>query len=59
MPEWRRHLLTDPQTSGGLLLACAPDRAEAVVQKIVEAGYPRTRIIGHVEAGRPSVEVRG
>ena len=58
LPEWRRHLLTDPQTSGGLLLACAPDRAEAVAQRIVEAGYPRTRIIGHVEAGRPSVEVR-
>jgi selenide,water dikinase len=22
--EWRRHLLTDPQTSGGLLIACDP-----------------------------------
>ena len=30
MPEWRRHLLTDPQTSGGLLVACAPGRAEAI-----------------------------
>ncbi|MGH6881909.1 selenide, water dikinase SelD [Hypericibacter sp.] len=59
LPEWRRHLLTDPQTSGGLLIACAPDRAEAMTQRIVGAGYPRTRIIGHVEAGAPSVEIRG
>ena len=27
LPDWRRHLLTDPQTSGGLLVACAPERA--------------------------------
>ena len=26
-PDWRRHLLTDPQTSGGLLVSCAPERA--------------------------------
>ena len=26
-PEWRRQLLTDPQTSGGLLIACDPGRA--------------------------------
>src|SRR5262249_16983034 len=32
MPEWQRHLLTDPQTSGGLLVACAPDQAEAILQ---------------------------
>ena len=25
MPEWKRHLLTDPQTSGGLLVACAAE----------------------------------
>ena len=28
LPEWRRHLLTDPQTSGGLLIACAPERSD-------------------------------
>jgi selenide, water dikinase len=56
--EWRRHLLTDPQTSGGLFIACASDRAAAILEKIVTAGYPRARIIGHVEAGSASVEVR-
>ena len=24
-PDWKQNLLTDPQTSGGLLVACAPD----------------------------------
>jgi selenide,water dikinase len=26
-PEWSRYLLTDPQTSGGLLVACAPEKS--------------------------------
>jgi selenide,water dikinase len=55
--EWRRHLLTDPQTSGGLLVACAADQAETILNRIVAAGYPRARIIGHAEAGPPSVVV--
>jgi selenide,water dikinase len=58
LAEWRRHLLTDPQTSGGLLIACAPERAGAIVNTIVAAGYPHARIIGHAEAGAPQVEVR-
>ena len=56
-PEWRRHLLTDPQTSGGLLIACAPDHASAILGTIVDAGYPSARIIGYAETGTPSVRV--
>lgn len=57
MPDWQRHLLTDPQTSGGLLITCTADRAEAITQTIVAAGYPDARMIGRVEAGSPSVTV--
>ena len=57
LPDWQRHLLTDPQTSGGLLISCAPDRADAIVQTIVAAGYPATRVIGAVEAGPPKIRV--
>jgi selenide,water dikinase len=57
LPDWQRHLLTDPQTSGGLLVSCAPERAEAIVQTIVAAGYPAARVIGRVAAGAPCVEV--
>jgi selenide,water dikinase len=57
LPEWRRHLLTDPQTSGGLLIACAPERAEALTRTIVEAGYRSAGVVGHAIAGAPRVVV--
>ncbi len=53
----QRTLLTDPQTSGGLLVACAPDRAEAICASIAAAGYPLARIIGSVSAGEPIIRV--
>jgi len=55
--SWQRTLLTDPQTSGGLLIACAPDRAEDICLSVQQAGYPLTRIIGSVCAGAPIVRV--
>jgi selenide,water dikinase len=57
LPEWQRHLLTDPQTSGGLLVACAPERAREILQQIIAAGYPAARLIGHAEQGSPEVRV--
>jgi selenide,water dikinase len=57
IPDWRRHLLTDPQTSGGLLVACAPERAADLVAKIKAAGYPMTRVVGTAEAGEAKVRV--
>jgi selenide,water dikinase len=59
MPEWQRHLLTDPQTSGGLLVACDFGRAPAILEAIVAAGYPSARMVGHAERGAASVRVRG
>jgi len=57
-PEWRRHLLTDPQTSGGLLIACDPSRAADAVRAIADCGYARSCIVGHAAAGAPSVTVK-
>jgi selenide, water dikinase len=57
LPDWRRQLLTDPQTSGGLLIACAPDRADATLETIIARGYPTARRIGRVEEGAPIVRV--
>jgi selenide,water dikinase len=56
-PEWRRHLLTDPQTSGGLLIACAPERAAAIARSTREAGYPTAQVIGYAKPGAAGVEV--
>jgi selenide,water dikinase len=57
MQDWQRGLLTDPQTSGGLLIACAPARAAALRDEIEAAGYPRASIIGSVVKGAPAVEI--
>lgn len=57
LPEYRRDLLTDPQTSGGLLVACKAERAEAIRSMIEDAGYPRASIIGAVAEGAPGVAV--
>jgi selenide,water dikinase len=58
LPEWQRHLLADPQTSGGLLVACDPARADTLLADIIAAGYPMARIVGEVEPGAPQVRVR-
>jgi selenide,water dikinase len=57
MPEWKRHLLSDPQTSGGLLVSCAADRAASILQTVKAAGFPAARIIGKTESGKPSIKV--
>ena len=55
--DWRRRLLTDPQTSGGLLVACDADAATGICSRIRE-GDPRAAIIGSVQVGDPMVVVR-
>jgi selenide,water dikinase len=59
LPDWKRHLLADPQTSGGLLVACSPEKAEAMLHTIQAAGCPGAGIIGRAEAGAPVVRVIG
>ncbi len=57
LPAWRRALLTDPQTSGGLLVACAARRAESIRASIQAAGYSEARIIGSVASGEPVIRI--
>ncbi|CAM3723512.1 selenide, water dikinase SelD [Polynucleobacter antarcticus] len=48
---WQQNLLTDPQTSGGLLISCAPE-AEAEVLAILQAGgFASAQKIGSFVAG--------
>jgi selenide,water dikinase len=53
-----RDVLTDPQTSGGLLVACAPDRVEAVLAQFKSEGFDEAAVIGEFVAGPPRVGVR-
>jgi selenide,water dikinase len=56
-PGWVRKLLTDPQTSGGLLVACAPDAERAVLEAFAEGGFAEARTIGRLAAGAPRLTV--
>ena len=57
LPLWQRALLTDPQTSGGLLVACAPGAAEDVLANIRAAGFPLAAIIGTTVPGPAGIVV--
>ena len=50
-PDWQRTLITDPQTSGGLLVACAPDAEGAVLAEFSKLGFAEARTIGRLSAG--------
>jgi selenide,water dikinase len=50
MPEWQRNLLTDPQTSGGLLIACDAAVADALVADMHAAGFEFAARVGSLEA---------
>lgn len=58
MPEWQRKLLCDPQTSGGLLVACAPQAADAVLDAFLAEGFTSARMVGRLdERSRKQVRV--
>lgn len=53
----QRRMLTDPQTSGGLLVACAADAAPAVLDIFKAQGFADAAVIGRLAAGAPAVSV--
>jgi selenide,water dikinase len=56
-PEWVRKLVTDPQTSGGLLVACAPEAEADVLAEFGRHGLAEARAIGCLAAGAPRLSV--
>ncbi len=46
MPEWQQKMITDPQTSGGLLVACAPGRVADVLAAFHADGFTEAAVIG-------------
>ena len=44
-------LLCDPQTSGGLLVACAPEQAARVLALFAEGGFAQAAVIGRMVPG--------
>jgi selenide,water dikinase len=52
-----RTLLTDPQTSGGLLVSCSPEAVDDVLALFHADGFGDARVIGEMVAGEGRVEV--
>lgn len=49
--DWQRALLTDPQTSGGLLVSCTPESRDAVLTIFSKHGFAAAAEIGQLHAG--------
>jgi selenide,water dikinase len=55
--DWKRKLLTDPQTSGGLLVACAPEAQNSVMEVFRKDGFGEARVIGRLSAGSAKIRI--
>jgi selenide,water dikinase len=55
--DTQRVLLTDPQTSGGLLVSCDPGSVDEVLALFAREGFGHAAVIGRMEAGAPRVKV--
>jgi selenide,water dikinase len=53
-----RDLLTDPQTSGGLLVSCSADSVDAVLAAFREDGFAQAAVVGRVQAGPAGLVVK-
>ena len=50
-------LLTDPQTSGGLLVSCAPDTVTEVLSIFLQQGFSHVSVIGEITDAAPGIDV--
>ena len=50
-------LMTDPQTSGGLLVSCTPDTVTEVLSIFLQQGFSHVSVIGEIVAGEPAIVV--
>ena len=59
LEDWRRDLLCDPQTSGGLLIAAAGSAAGAVLELARARGFAASRVVGRVTGAPAGIVLRG
>jgi selenide,water dikinase len=57
MEDWRRDLLTDPQTSGGLLISVAAEEADAVLALVRRKGFTGAAVVGRLTDGPAQIHV--
>ena len=59
LPAWKRDILSDPQTSGGLLVAVDPAAAEAVLGLLRQRGFENAAVVGRLKEGPAGIEITG
>ena len=57
LPDIAQAIVTDPQTSGGLLVSCAPHAVEQVLAIFHKEGFAQAAVVGRMEAGEPGLTV--
>ena len=57
LQEYERDLMTDPQTSGGLLVTCSPEAAPFVLEVFSKHDFQSAKVIGALDAGSPHIYV--
>ncbi len=54
---WQRALLSDPQTSGGLIVSCAPQTAPEVLGLLRDSGCVQAAVFGALHPGETEIRV--
>ena len=57
--KWQKNLLMDPQTSGGLLVACARGATDEVLALFKQNGYGYASVVGELTEGEARVTIEG
>ena len=57
LPAVARDLLADPQTSGGLLVACSPQSVDEVLACFRAGGFGDVAVVGRMTEGVPGLQV--
>ena len=57
--DTQRALLCDPQTSGGLLVACSPETVAEVLDIFHSEGFGHASVVGELQSQGPLVQVDG
>jgi len=57
LPAVARDLLSDPQTSGGLLVSCSPDAVDAVLACFRDGGFDDVAVVGRMSSDATGLQV--
>lgn len=58
MQDWQTNILCDPQTSGGLMVACTAAEADNILNLFEKAGFGHAAVIGEMTDGEVKVAVQ-